>query len=131
MLTHETDTQRPTYDVEDDFEANELFQRLGWTDGLPIVAPTADRVAHFLEAAGLSADDIVGTEPVRQRHITAGKVAINAVMAGCLASYMPVLVAIVRALCAPEYSLHGASASTGGSAPFIVVNGPIRTQLGM
>jgi hypothetical protein len=131
MLTDDLDTQRPTYTVEDDFEANELFQRLGWTDGLPIVAPTAERVAHFLEAAGLSADDIVGTEPVRQRHITAGKVAINAVMAGCQASYMPVLVAIVRALCAPEYSLHGASASTGGSAPFIVVNGPIRTQLGM
>jgi len=126
MLTH-----LPTYEVEDAFEANELFQRQGWTDGLPIVAPTPDRVAQFLESAGLKADDIVGTEPVRQRRISAGKVAINGVMAGCLPPYMPVLVAIVRALCEPEYSLHGASASTGGSAPFIVVNGPIRTQLGM
>jgi hypothetical protein len=131
MLTQATDTRLPTYEVEDAFEANELFQRNGWTDGLPIVAPTPDRVAQFLESAGLSADDTVGTEPVRQRRISAAKLAINAIMAGCLPEYMPVLRAIVRALCAPEYSLHGASSSTGGSAPFIVVNGPIRTQLGM
>jgi hypothetical protein len=130
MLT-EIDTHRPTYEVDDEFAANELFQREGWTDGLPIVPPTPERVAELLEVAGLSADAVVGTEPVRQRHISAAKVAINAVMAGCLPSYMPVLVAIVRAMCEPEYSLHGASASTGGSAPFIIVNGPIRTQLGM
>jgi hypothetical protein len=127
----ETGTHLAAYEVDDDFAANELFQRNGWTDGLPIVAPTPDRVAHFLDAIGLTTDDIVDTEPVRQRDITAGKIAINAVMAGCLPSYMPVLVAIVHALCAPEYSLHGASSSTGGSAPFIVVNGPIRTHLGM
>jgi hypothetical protein len=119
------------YEVEDEFEANELFQRNGWTDGLPIVAPTPERVVRFLEAVGLTADDEVGTESVRQRHISAGKVAVNAVMAGCLPTYMPVVVAIVQALCAPEYSLHGASSSTGGSAPFIIVNGPIRRQLGM
>src|SRR5205823_14300700 len=99
--------------------------------GVPIGQRAPGGVARFLEGVGLGVDDVVGIEPVRERHIAAGKVDINAVMAGCLASYMPVLVAIVRALCAPEYSLHGASASTGGSAPFIVVNGPIRTQLGM
>src|SRR5579859_4322641 len=102
MLTNQTAGDLPAYDVADAFEANELFQRNGWTDGLPIVAPTPDRVAHFLEAAGLGADDLVGAEPVRQRRISAGKVAINGVMAGCLPAYMPVLVAIVRALCAPE-----------------------------
>jgi hypothetical protein len=130
-MTTETSAHLPSYQVEDDFEANELFHLKGWTDGLPIVAPTPDRVAQFLDSAGLAADDVVGTEPVRRRRISAGKVAINAVMAGCLPSYVPVLVAIVRALCEPEYSLHGASSSTGGSAPFIVVNGPIRGQLGM
>ena len=52
-------------------------------------------------------------------------------MAGCLPSYMPVLVAIIEALCQPEYSLHGASASTGGSAPVMIVNGPVRALLGM
>jgi hypothetical protein len=123
--------QSRTYDVADDFEANELFQRNGWTDGLPIVAPTADRVLRFLQRAGLESGALVGTEPVRRRRITAEKVAIAAVMAGCLPEYMPVVVAIVQAMCRPEYSLHGSNASTGGAAPFVVVNGPIRTALAM
>lgn len=126
-----TETVPASYEVEDAFEANELFQRNGWTDGLPIVPPTPERVAEFLEAAGRHAEDVIAVEVVRQRRISAGKVAINAVMAGCLPIYMPVIVAIVEALCEPEYSLHGASSSTGGSAPFIIVNGPVRAQLGM
>ena len=120
-----------SYEVADAFEANELFQRNGWTDGLPIVPPTADGVARFLAAARLSAGDIVGVEPVRRRRITAEKVAIAALMAGCLPDYMPVIVAVVKAMCAPEFGLHGCTASTGGSAPFIVVNGPIRRALAM
>ena len=119
------------YEVEDAFEAIELFQRNGWTDGLPVVPPTPDRVARFLEQAGLTADSVVGVEPVRRRSITAGKVAINAVMAGCLPGAMPVVVAALEAMCDPAFSLHGCSASTGGSAPFVVVNGPVRTHIGM
>ena len=119
------------YDVADAFEANELFQRNGWTDGLPIVPPTEAGVLRFLEAVHLAADDVVGIEPVRRRRITAEKVAIAAVMAGCLPEYMPVVVAIIKAMCEPEFGLHGSTASTGGSAPFIVVNGPIRTSLAM
>jgi len=119
------------YDVADAFEANELFQRNGWTDGLPVVPPTEDAVVRFLAAVQLGPDAVVGVEPVRRRRITAEKVAIAAVMAGCLPEYMPVVVAVVRAMCEPEFGLHGSTASTGGSAPFIVVNGPIRTALGM
>ena len=118
-------------EVEDAFEANELFQRNGWTDGLPVVPPTEAGVARFLAAAGLQATDTVGVEPVRRRRITAEKTAIAALMAGCLPEYMPVVVAIVKALCHPEIGLPGSTASTGGSAPFIVVNGPVRTKLGM
>src|SRR6478609_5405062 len=110
----------------DAFEANELFQRNGWTDGLPIVPPTEAGVLRFLAAAKLQPDDTIGVEPVRRRRITAEKVAIAALMAGCLPEYMPVVVAIIKALCQPELGLHGSTASTGGSAPFIVVNGPIR-----
>ena len=119
------------YDVADGFAANELFQQNGWTDGLPIVPPTADNVRPVLAAAKLQPDDVVGTEPVRRRRITAEKVAIALVMAGGRPEYMPVVVAIVQAMCAPEFGLHGSTASTGGSAPFIVVNGPIRTAIGM
>jgi hypothetical protein len=119
------------YEAVDALEANELYQRNGWTDGLPIVAPTEDAVARFLAVAALDAADVIGVEPVRRRSITAEKVAIAAVMAGCLPEYMPVVVAVVQAMCRPEYALHGSTASTGGSAPFIGVNGPIRRALGM
>ena len=118
-------------EVGDAVEANELFQRNGWTDGLPVIPPTEDAVARFLDAAMLGAADVIGVEPVRRRRITAEKVAIAAVMGGCLPEYMPVVVATIKAMCQPEYALHGSTASTGGSAPFIVVNGPIRVSLGM
>ena len=119
------------HELADAFEANEFFQRNGWTDGLPIVPPTEASVRLFLDAVRMPAETIVGTEPVRRRRITAEKLAIAAVMAGCLPEYMPVVVAIVQAMCRPEFGLHGSTASTGGSAPFIVVNGPIRSRLGM
>lgn len=120
-----------SYDVADAFAANELFQANGWTDGLPIVPPTASNVTPFLSAAGLAPADVVGIEPVRRRRITAEKVAIAAVMAGCLPACMPVIVAVVKAMCQPEFGLHGSTASTGGSAPLVIVNGPIRRALGM
>jgi hypothetical protein len=119
------------YDVADAIEANELFQQNGWTDGLPIVPPTEALVQRFLETAGLAPGEVVAAEPVRRRRITAEKVAIAAVMAGCRPEYLPVVLALVRALCAPEFGLHGCTASTGGSAPFAVVNGPVRRALGM
>jgi hypothetical protein len=120
-----------SWDVADAFAANELFQREGLTDGLPIVPPTDALVRQFLDAARLEPDDEVAVEPVRRRRITAEKVAIAAVMAGGLPEYMPVVLALVRAVAAPEFGLHGCTASTGGSAPFVVVNGPIRQRLGM
>jgi hypothetical protein len=119
------------YEVADAAEANELFQTRGWTDGLPIVAPTEAATRSFLAAAGLRPDHVVATEPVRRRRITAEKVAIAAVMAGGLPEYMPVVVALVRAMCEPAFNVHGCTASTGGSAPFVIVNGPVRRALGM
>src|SRR5919197_2865023 len=99
-----------TYDVADAFAANELYQDNGWTDGLPIVPPTDTLVREFLEAARTGPGDVVGVEPVRRRRITAEKVAIAAVMAGCRPEYMPVVLAVVRAMCAPEFGLHGTTA---------------------
>jgi hypothetical protein len=120
-----------TYELADALEVNEFYQQRGWTDGLPVVPPTGESVLACLQAAGLTAGDVVGVERVRQRPITAEKVAINAVMAGCLPTYMPVVVAILRAMCQERFNLHGSSASTGGSAPFIVVNGPARNAIRM
>ena len=111
--------------------ANDLFRQNGWTDGLPIVPPTEERVRACLAAAGLAPDTVVGVEPVRALALTAEKVAINAVMAGCRPEYLPVVLAAVEAMCDEAYLLHGSSASTGGSAPLIIVNGPVRHALGM
>ena len=130
-MTTEAVLASPVHEVADAFEANELFQRNGWTDGLPIVPPTEAGVRALLAAAGLAAAEVIGVEPVRRRRITAEKVAIAALMAGCLPEYMPVVAAVIRAMCEPQFGLHGCTASTGGSAPMIVVNGPIRTRIGM
>ena len=111
-------------------DAVELCYTKGWTDGLPVVPPTEEKVLRFLEVANRHPSDIIGVEPVRGRVITAEKVAINAVMAGCRPEYMPVVIAAVECMVQPEYNLHGSSASTGGSAPLIVVNGPVRDRLG-
>src|SRR5437773_1099666 len=118
-------------DVADSHEANELFGRNGWTDGLPIVPPTPELVRRSLAAALLAPDSILGVEPVRGLVITAEKVAINAVMAGCRPEDLPVVAAAVEAMCEPAYLLHGSAASTGGSAPLLIVNGPIRPAIGL
>jgi hypothetical protein len=112
-------------------EAVEAYFERGWTDGLPVVPATAETVRPFLEAAGRAPGDVVLTETTRRRTITAEKVAINAVLAGCRPDYMPVLLAALEAMADPAFTLHGAITSTGGSATLVVVNGPIRQRLGL
>ncbi|MGA9867253.1 MAG: hypothetical protein WBQ75_12550 [Acetobacteraceae bacterium] len=119
-----------THAVDDIWAAQELYHANGWTDGLPIVPPTADSVASCLEWAMTPPDQLLGIEPVRGVAITAEKVAINAVMAGCLPMHMPVVLTAFTAMLRPEFLLHGATASTGGCAVFVVLNGPIRRELG-
>src|SRR5439155_731742 len=119
------------HEVADALEANELFRRSGWTDGLAIVPPTESRVRECLDWVGLSPADVIGTKPVRGVTLGAEKVAVNAVAAGCLAPYFPVVVTAIQAMCDPAFLLHGATASTGGSAILLVVNGPIRREIGM
>src|SRR5688500_4674643 len=102
--------QSKRYDLADAFDVNELYQQKGWTDGLPIVPPTEDRVVECLAAADLMPGDVIGVEAVRQRPITAEKVAINAVMAGCLPASMPVIVAVLRAMSDEAFNLHGSTA---------------------
>lgn len=111
--------------------AIEAFFQKGWTDGLPVVPPTEEKVLRFLGAAGLASGEILGAIPERNRVFTAEKVAINTVMAGCLPDYFPVVVAAVRAISRPEFGLHGVSASTAGAGLLMVVNGPIAKELGM
>lgn len=120
-----------TLDVSDDDELQQLFRERGWTDGLPVAAPTPARVEAMLSHSAFAPDQVIGVESVKQRALTAEKVAVNAVLAGCLPPDFPVVAAAVEAMCRPEFLVHGATASTGGCAVLLVVNGPIRRQLGM
>jgi hypothetical protein len=115
--------------VEDLLEAMEYCIDHGWTDGLPVVPPSAELVARFLDYAGWKPEDVLAYEPVRGRTVTAEKVAANAVMAGCKPSYLPVLKAALQSMSDAQYVLHGTLTSTGGAAPYLVVNGPIRNQI--
>jgi len=109
--------------------AIELCYTNGWTDGLPVVPPTADRVEAMLKAGGLDPKEQLAYIENRQVTVTAEKVAVNAVMAGCKPEYMPVIAATVQALADPLYGYHGPATSTSGSAVFMVVNGPIAREL--
>ena len=111
------------------FEAVERCYELGWTDGLPVVPPTEERVSEFLNRAGRDASEVVGELPERRRQITAEKVAANAVMAGCLPEYLPVVLAATEAMLAPDFNLVGPSSSMGGAAVLIIVNGPVARDL--
>ncbi|MFQ5933193.1 MAG: hypothetical protein ACE5KI_00950, partial [Dehalococcoidia bacterium] len=119
----------PGFELPDTIEAIEFYYQQGMTDGLPVVPPTPERVQQFLDHAGLSPDQVLGTRPSRNWVVTADKVAINAIMAGCLPEYAPVVTAAVRALLQPEFNASAIAETAGTSAPLIMVNGPIRHQL--
>ena len=119
------------HEAPDMGEAMELCYAKGWTDGLPVVPPTEDRIRAMLAAAGLAPDHQLAFIENRQVSVTAEKVAINAVLAGCKPEYMPVVAAAVEALGDPLYGYHGPATSTGGSAVFMIVNGPIARELDM
>jgi hypothetical protein len=117
------------YAVEDELEAIELYFEKGWSDGLPMIPPTEERIRAMLEAAGLEPDHEITFITNRQARVTAEKVAINAVMAGCKAEYMPVVAAAIEAIGDPRWGYHGPGTSTGGAAVLMIVNGPIAPKL--
>jgi hypothetical protein len=119
------------YEVDNERAAEDLLHERGWTDGLPVIVPTPERVAACLDETAFAPDHIIGIEPVRAQPITAEKAAINAVLAGCQPAHFRVVAAVLEAMCRPEFLLHGATSSTAGCAILVVVNGPVRRELGM
>lgn len=114
------------FEMDDDLEAitSEYYMR-GWTDGLPIVPPTAERVQRMLKGSRCDPQTVLGRIPPRWGDATIEKVAINAVMAGCLPAYMPVLVTAVEAMLEPRFNLYGIQATTHPVAPLLILNGPV------
>jgi hypothetical protein len=111
-------------------EVNQFYYRRGWTDGLPIIPPTEEAVTQMLTGTDLKADQVIAKIIPRLGKATVEKIAINAVMAGALPTYMPVLIAGVMAAYGPE-SKRGPwqLGSTLSPAPFWVINGPLRNDL--
>ncbi|WP_116710910.1 thioredoxin family protein [Actinomycetospora cinnamomea] len=114
--------------LEDEAEA--LYDR-GWTDGLPVVAPTPPRVLRMLAGTTRAPDEIVAVVPPNLVPATVEKVAINAVLAGCRPEYLPVVLAAMEAACTPEFNAHGLTATTWGAGPAVLVHGPIARRIGV
>jgi len=110
-------------------QVNEYFYKKQWSDGLPIVPPTVEKVREFLKYTERSPDDIVGLLLPARREASIWSIAVNGVMAGCRPEYMPVLIAVAEAIADPNFGLEHAG-STSGWEPMIIINGPIIQDLG-
>jgi hypothetical protein len=115
-------------DAEDEMEM--MFNR-GWTDGLPVVPPTEERVMRMLTGTTRSPSDLVATVPPDLVDVTVEKVAIAAVMAGCKPEYLPWVLTAVEAACTDEFNIHGILATTMPVGPVMICSGPGTRAIGM
>src|SRR5437868_15154605 len=119
-------------EVDDSLEAaNDWFCREKLSDGLPIVPPTPERVGRMLDGTRRDPEEVIGVIPPKWAPATIEKIAINAVMAGCLPEYLPVVLAAVEAVLDEGFAMHGVLATTMFVGPVVIVNGPIRREIGM
>ena len=107
----------------------EVCYENGWTDGLPVVPPTPDRVERMLSGTDRDPDELIAAVPPKWGRATVEKVAINAVMAGCKPAYLPLILTAVKAMTSEPFNLHGVQVTTSHVGPMLIVNGPIRKQL--
>lgn len=117
-------------EVPDDLEAiNTLYRERRWSDGLPVVPPTVERVERALARTRRAPGEVVARIAPAFGAATVERIAINAVLAGCDPDYLPVLIAAVEAVAAPEFNLQGIQATTNPVAVWIIVNGPVTGRL--
>jgi len=107
-------------------ELEDMFER-GWSDGLPVVPPTPERVEAML--GGRDGGRSLGPVPPAQGEATLERVAACAVLAGCRPAYFPIVVAAVEAALDPRFNAHGVAVTTQPAGPIVVVNGPVRERV--
>ncbi|MGK5113717.1 MULTISPECIES: hypothetical protein [unclassified Geodermatophilus] len=122
---------RPRVDMETLRRVMEYYARQGWTDGLPVMPVTDSYLAEFLARTSRAPGDVVFRMPHLDRVCTVRSAAVNAAMAGCLPEYFPVVLAAWDALTAEGYAGKGIWQSTTGTAPLLLVNGPVRERIGL
>jgi hypothetical protein len=123
----ENDSRVATKGTIDEIYAS--FYRRGWAYGMPIMPPTEDAVNEMLTGSDLPAGHVVATLPPQMGKATVEKIAVNAVMAGCLPTHMPALIAAVEAMADPHMWLEAYTCSVASWAPLLMVNGPVRRDL--
>ena len=125
------DTRAAAITVPDDLIAfNEECERRNWSDGLPLIPPTAERVALMMRRVPRAPTDLVALIALAFGAASVERIAINAVMAGCRPEHLPVLIAAVEAVADQRFNLQGIQATTNPVTPWIIVNGPIAGTLG-
>jgi len=110
-------------------EVNDHFCEQEWSDGLPIVPPTRERIECFLAYTDRDRHEVLGVMLPDNRAATVWNVAVNGVMAGCKPEYMPILVVLAEAMADPQYGVEH-SGNTPGADTLIILNGPIIEDLG-
>ena len=133
-MSGDSDFYSRIIEIADHDDVYEFMFSQGITDGLPVVPPTRERVNRMLACAPEHWNDpqkIVATLPPNMAPMTVEKAAINAVMAGCKSEYFPTVLASVEAAAGGQFPLHGSIATTAGLAPMMLVNGPVRKEIGM
>jgi hypothetical protein len=113
------------------FELYEHYDAQGWGDGLPLLPPTRAAVDAMLRFSDRHRDDLVAILPPRNGAASVEMIAINAVMAGCRPEYLPLVLAAVEAVAHPDYNLYGRQTTTHPGAHLVIVNGPVRHELGV
>ena len=120
------------FEAPDDVEAiNRLYCERKWSDGLPIIPPTVERVERMLAHTRRRPDEVVAQIAPGFGSATVERIAINAVMAGCEPAYLPVVIAAVGAVAEPQFNLQGIQATTNSAAVWVIVNGPAARRLGV
>jgi len=109
----------------------EWYYEKGYSDGLPVVPPTPEKVAAMVAALGGEPATVEARVPPRWGVLTRELLAVNMVMAGCKPEYAPVVRAAMLALCEPAFNLNGVQATTHMACPLLVVNGPLAREIGM
>ncbi|MFC1971585.1 hypothetical protein ACFLV0_06665 [Chloroflexota bacterium] len=101
----------------------------GWGDGLPIIPPTEERVGKMIDYVDRYPDEVVAQVAPIDGEATIEKIAINAVMVGCLPEYMPVIIAAVEAMTSPEFNLSSIQTTTNPVTALAIINGPVRQKI--
>lgn len=120
----------PIVELEDSLEAiQDFYETQGWSDGLPFVPPTRDRVRGMYQHVQWAPSDVIATLGPRNGEATLERIATNAVMAGCRPEYLPIVIAALQAMAEDAFNLTGIQATTHPCAALTLVNGPLAEEL--